>query len=133
MVYYNISYHVIVYYMLYHHLEASFSAEASNFVASASLFIFSSIQPPLMTFGSSRMWRLRMWCLILIVSSPSIMVKHMITLGDVYHQLSNTTSSNTTSLNSEDLLLGLELRLDFHGARVALRLRDLLRYIYIYI
>mmetsp|Transcript_14585 Transcript_14585/g.43706 ORF Transcript_14585/g.43706 Transcript_14585/m.43706 type:complete len:241 (+) Transcript_14585:148-870(+) len=46
------------------HLEASFSAEASNFVASASLFIFSSIQPALMTSCSA-------WSSALIFLAPA--------------------------------------------------------------
>ena len=54
-------------------------------------------------FGSSRMWCLRMWCLIIVVSWPFCLL--LVSVTSVSNLLlSNTTSSNATSLNSRSLL-----------------------------
>ena len=57
----------------------------------------------LTTIGSSKPWCLRMWCLIIVVTirfdKTSLMNHTMIVRHNLL--LSNTTSSNTTTLNSE--------------------------------
>ena len=59
-----------------------------------------------MQLGSSGMWCLRMWCLIIIVVWPYHILLFIVT-SMPHLLLSNTTSSNTTSLNSRVTLISM--------------------------